>query len=257
MYYDRIRDNNNSRINNSRGIATWRKGEEMNPISEVYNMDCLEYMKSLPDNYFDLCIADPPYGIGFSTYNRTNKTSTGVRYRANKYDSKSWDLSIPSDALFEEIKRVTKKQIIWGGNYFPVLWKQRCKSFIFWDKKQPVDNFSAGELAWTSFDKPAKCFRYAYYGNINSEKIRIHPTQKPIALYAWILDNYAKEGDKIFDPFLGSGSSRIACYKKGFDFYACELDKDYYEAQEERFRRECFGEVRMDNEFIVTQNSLF
>lgn len=160
-------------------------------------------MRSLPDNYFDLCIADPPYGIGFSSYNRTNKTSDGMRYKANKYADKSWDLSIPSNALFAEMKRVSKNQIIWGGNYFPVLWEQGCKGFIFWDKKQPVDNFSAGELAWSSFDKPAKAFRYAYYGNINSEKIRIHPTQKPVALYAWLLDNYGNGGVKYSTLFWG------------------------------------------------------
>ncbi len=226
-------------------------------ISEVYNCDCLEYVKSLPDKYFDLCIADPPYGIGMGTYNRTNKTPQGTRYKANRYHHAEWDNNIPTEELFEELFRVSKERIIWGGNYFPMLWKEGCKGFIFWDKKQPVDNFSDGELAYTSFNKPAKCFRYPYYGNINSEKNRIHPTQKPAALYSWILDNYAKQGDKIFDPFLGSGSSRIAAYKKGFDFYACELDKDYYEAQEERFRRECLGEIKQSNGTTVTQMTLF
>lgn len=226
-------------------------------ISEVYNCDCLEYMKSLPDKYFDLCIADPPYGIGMGTYNRTNKTPQGTRYKANRYHHAEWDNNIPTEELFEELFRVSKEVIIWGGNYFPMLWGEGCKGFIFWDKKQPVDNFSDGELAYTSFNKPAKCFRYPYYGNINSEKNRIHPTQKPVALYSWILDNYANQGDKIFDPFLGSGSSRIAAYKKGFDFYACELDKDYYEAQEERFRRECLGEIKQSNGTTVTQMTLF
>lgn len=162
------------------------------PISEVYNCDCLEYMKSLPDKNFDLCIADPPYGIGFSSYHRSDRIVDGVKIC--RYTDKTWDSSIPSDALFAEIKRVSRNQIIWGGNYFPILWEQGCKGFIFWDKKQPVENFSAGELAWTSFNTVAKCFRYPYYGNINSESIRIHPTQKPVALYAWLLDNYTNGG---------------------------------------------------------------
>lgn len=162
------------------------------PISEVYNCDCLEFMKGLPDNYFDLCIADPPYGIGFSSYHRSDRIVDGAK--KCRYADKTWDSSIPSDALFQQIKRVSKNQIIWGGNYFPILWEQGCKGFIFWDKKQPVENFSAGEFAWTSFNKVAKCFRYPYYGNINSESIRIHPTQKPVALYSWLLDNYTNGG---------------------------------------------------------------
>lgn len=226
------------------------------PISEVYNCDCLEYMRTLPDTYFDLCIADPPYGIGFGTFNRTNKTAQGVRYKANKYHNGDWDNSIPGELIFEEMFRVSRNQIIWGGNYFPALWGNGCRGIIFWDKKQPVPNFSDGELAWTSFDTTAKCFRHAYYGNINTDEVRIHPTQKPIALYSWLLDNYANGGGKIFDPFLGSGSSRIAAYKKGYDFYGCELDTDYYKAQEERFRRECLGEV-ISGGITTTQQKLF
>lgn len=217
------------------------------PISEVFNMDCLEYMKSLPDKHFDLCIADPPYGIGFGTFNRTNKTSDGVRVKANRYHNSNWDEHIPNNDLFTEILRVSTNAIIWGGNYFPILWLNGCKGFIFWDKKQPVHNFSDGELAYSTFNKPARCFRYPYYGNINSEENRIHPTQKPVALYHWLLQNYANKGDKIFDPFLGSGSSRIAAYKLGFDFVGCELDKEYFNAQEERFQKECNGITTLTN----------
>lgn len=118
-------------------------------------------------------------------------------------------------------------------------------------------NFSDGELAWTSFDCVARCFRFPYYGNINSEKERIHPTQKPVKLYSWLLDNYAKVGDKIFDPFLGSGSSRIAAFKKGFDFYGCELDQEYFEASDERFKRECFGVQKLLSGKTIIQGSLF
>lgn len=150
-----------------------------------------------------------------------------------------------------------KMQLYGGGNYFPILWKNGCKGFIFWDKKQPVSNFSDGELAYTTFNKVARCFRFPYYGNINSEANRIHPTQKPVALYAWLLKEYAKEGQKIFDPFLGSGSSRIAAYKMGFDFVGCELDKDYFSAQEERFQKECHGIQKLSNGYEVIQKSLF
>lgn len=173
-------------------------------ISEVYNCDCLEYMRSLPDKYFDLCIADPPYGIGFGTYNRTNKTADGKRYKANRYKNAGWDDNIPTEELFRELFRVSKDVIIWGGNYFPMLWGKGCKGFIFWDKKQPVNNFADGELAFTTFNRPAKCFRYQYYGNINSEMHRIHPTQKPVALYSWILDNYAMGGVKSLTRFSGA-----------------------------------------------------
>lgn len=210
------------------------------PISEVYNVDCLEYMKSLPDKYFDLCIADPPFAIGISM--------NPVRQAHKKKD---WDSQLPSKEVFDEMFRVSKHAIIWGGNYFGL---PPNKHFIIWDKQQPFDfSMAMCEYAWSNIDKPAKIFRY----RVQNEKNKIHCCQKAIALYAWILDNYAKDGDKIFDPFLGSGSSRIAAYKKGFDFYACELDKEYYDAQEERFRRECFGEIKQSDGQIVTQTSLF
>lgn len=210
------------------------------PISEVYNCDCLEYMRSLPDKYFDLCIADPPYSIGIS--------SNPVRQAHTKKD---WDNELPNKEIFEEIFRVSKNAIIWGGNYFGL---PPNKHFLIWDKQQPFDfSLAMCEYAWSNIDKTAKMFRY----RVQTEKNKIHPTQKPIALYAWILDNYATGGGKIFDPFLGSGSSRIAAYKKGLDFYACELDKDYYEAQEERFRRECLGEIKLTNGKVVVQQNLF
>ena len=209
-------------------------------VSEVYNCDCLKYMRSLPTNYFDLCIADPPYGIGIANN----------PFR-QKHEKKVWDNQIPNTEVLSEMQRVSKHCIIWGGNYFPL---PPNKHFIIWDKEQPFDFSSAMcEYAWSNIDKPAKIFRY----RVTTEKNKIHPTQKPIALYSWILDNYAMGGGKIFDPFLGSGSSRIAAYKKGYDFYACELDKDYYDAQEERFRKECFGEIKTNDGKVVTNLSLF
>ena len=151
----------------------------------LHNGDCMEVLKSLPDNAFDLAIVDPPYGIDFGNYNRTNKLSDGTRIRANKYknENKEWDKLPPPIEYFNELQRVSKNQIIWGGNYFNL---PPTKCFIFWYKHQPVKNFADGEMAWTSFDKVARCFDYPYYGSINAESPRIHPTQKPVALYVWI-----------------------------------------------------------------------
>ena len=197
-------------------------------ISEVYNMDCMEGMAKYPDKYFDLAIVDPPYGIGFD-----NK----IRESKNKY----WDNSIPNDNYFIELLRVSKNQIIWGANYFPFLWQNGCKGFIFWNKDVNFETYSSGELAYTSFNKPARYFYYAWNGladgikGRNKKEKTIHPTQKPIKLYKWLLTNYAKQGDKILDTHLGSGSSRIAAYDMGFDFVGYELDKDYFDAQEKRF----------------------
>lgn len=147
------------------------------PISEVYNCDCLEYMKSLPDKYFDLCIADPPYGIGISNN----------PFR-QKHDKKVWDNKIPTNEVLLEMQRVSRHCIIWGGNYFNL---PPNKHFIIWDKVQPFDFSSAMcEYAWSNIDKPAKIFRY----RVTTEKNKTHPTQKPVALYSWILDNYAMGG---------------------------------------------------------------
>lgn len=199
---------------------------------EITNEDNMELMARYPDKYFDLAIVDPPYGIGFGEFNRTNKTSQGDRVKANKYKQSNWDDSIPSDEYFNELIRVSKNQIIWGGNYFPLLWINGCKGFIFWYKGNPVPNFSDGELAWTSFNKVAKQFDFRYYGGLQgktSAEDKIHPTQKPKELYKWLLDNYAKQGDKILDTHLGSGSIAIACHDYGFELTACELDKEYYD----------------------------
>ena len=184
----------------------------------LYNADCMEVMKTFKDKQFDLAIVDPPYGIGFANKIREAKT-------------KNWDNSIPTDEYFSELKRVSKNQIIWGGNYFNL---HPTKCFIFWYKHQPVKNFSDGELAWTSFNSIARCFDYPYFGNINTEQQRIHPTQKPVKLYEWLLLNYAKEGDRILDTHFGSLSIGIACEKLGFELTAIELDKDYYQMAKKR-----------------------
>ena len=197
----------------------------------------MELMSRYKDNHFDLAIVDPPYGIGFGTFNRTNKASDGTRVKADKYKNSNWDDGIPNEEYFKELFRVSKNQIIWGGNYFPFIWSYGGKGFIYWHKGNPVPNFADGELAWTSFNKVAKQFDYRYYGNLEgntSASEKHHPTQKPVKLYEWLLMNYAKEGDKILDTHLGSGSIAIACHNLGYDLTACELDKEYYNAAMER-----------------------
>lgn len=206
---------------------------------EITNEDNIELMARYPDNYFDLAIVDPPYGIGFGEFNRTNKDAQGNRFKADKYKQSNWDDSIPTDEYFNELIRVSKHQIVWGGNYFPYLWKNGCKGFIFWYKGNPVPNFADGELAYCSMNKVAKQFDFRYYGNLegnSSASEKHHPTQKPVKLYEWLLMNYAKEGDKILDTHLGSGSIAIAAHNLGFELTACELDKDYYEASIKRIQ---------------------
>lgn len=193
---------------------------------ELYNMDCMEYMRGLPDKAFDLAIVDPPYGInaGNVTYGK----------RKEKHEKKDWDLKIPSDSYFSELARVSEKQIIWGGNYFPL---PLTGGWLFWDKDRGKETtFSDGELAWTSFLNTLKKALIRYDGFIGMDIERIHPTQKPIKLYQWLLENYAKPGQKILDTHLGSGSSAIAAYYFGVDFVGCELDEDYYNAACKRFK---------------------
>jgi site-specific DNA-methyltransferase (adenine-specific) len=206
-------------------------------LSEVTNEDCMEGMGRYPDKYFDLAIVDPPYGIGYSDVVGKKKKEHGWKERK----SSQWDLHTPSFEYFIELFRVSKNQIIWGGNYFD-LKPTRC--FLIWDKVQRINQADC-ELAWTSFSSSARIFQYAR-GNesgfapklkeIEKAFANIHPTQKPVALYKWLLHNYAKQGDKILDTHLGSGSSRIAAYEMGFDFTAYELDKEYFEAQEKRYK---------------------
>jgi site-specific DNA-methyltransferase (adenine-specific) len=198
--------------------------EKREPISQVTNEDCMELMSRYPDKYFELAIVDPPYGLGESVVN------SGGRFKRYYNNNGNWDNKTPNEIYFNELFRVSKNQIIWGGNYFHL---PPTKCFLIWDKLQPeAVSFSMAEYAWTSFNKTAKIYKKRTIG----QEQRFHPTQKPVKLYEWILKNYASEGDKILDTHLGSGSSRIAADKMGFDFYACELDRDYFEAQEKRFK---------------------
>lgn len=184
---------------------------------KLYNGDCMEYMKTIPDNYYSLALVDPPYGIGIS--------SNPVR---QKHKKKIWDNEIPTPEYFEELFRVSQNQIIWGGNYFNL---PPSQGFLIWDKVQPHDfSLAMCEFAWMSFQNPAKIFKQS----VQKEQNRIHPTQKPVALYKWLLKNYAKQGDKILDTHFGSLSIGIACHDMGFELTACELDKDYYEAGKKR-----------------------
>ena len=195
--------------------------------SIVYNMDCIAGMKHYPDNYFDLAVVDPPYGLG-------NRLSDGGGKLKNTpmaklYRNKDWDV-LPNKEYFIELFRVSRDQIIWGGNYFlNHLPASRC--MLCWDKKQKMPTLSSWEMAWTSFDKPSKSF-YKSSTDLN----RMHPTQKPIELYDWIFKNYAKDGYKIIDTHLGSGSSRISANKNGLDFTGFEIDLEYYEKSEKRFK---------------------
>lgn len=198
---------------------------------DIFNEDCMAGMARFPDKYFDLAIVDPPYG-----YTPKNKT-TKLNFRM---EQKDWNTA-PGAGYFAELKRVSKDQIVWGGNYFPELWTSPCRCFIYWHKSNPVKNFADGELAWTSFDKVASQFDYSYFGahegNTLAQK-KFHPTQKPIALYSWLLDNYAKKGMKILDTHLGSGSSAIATHFFGADFTGFEIDKEYFTATQERIKKE-------------------
>jgi site-specific DNA-methyltransferase (adenine-specific) len=180
----------------------------------------MEGLSRYPDKYFELAIVDPPYGWGVNLKGRNVNGNAG-----------EWNIK-PSDSYFVELFRVSKHQIIWGGNYFGL---PAHRHFIIWDKKQPIENFARCEFAWSSMEKNASVFEYAYYGNINSEVDRFHPTQKPVPLYKWILKNYAKDGDKILDTHMGSQSSRIAAWDMGFDYYGFEIDSDYFKAGCERF----------------------
>ncbi len=224
---------------------------------EITNEDNMDLMARYPDNYFDLAIVDPPYGIdapnmqmGANKSKNKSNTSDSVANKLKKArfsqgsgklkDRKlntmklDWDIK-PDDKYFKELFRVSKNQIVWGGNYFiDNLYSSR--GFAIWNKNQPWDNFSQAEFAWASFDAPSKLITLSNRGGANTEE-KIHPTQKPVKLYEWLLMNYAKEGDKILDTHLGSGSIAIACHNLGFDLTACELDKDYYEAAMKRLHQ--------------------
>ena len=202
----------------------------------ITNEDNMELMARYPDNYFDLAIVDPPYGINADVKNngknsdRHEKTSLA---KINTYKKTNWDNSIPNDDYFIQLKRVSKKQIVWGANFFGLK-----GGYLYWHKNVTMPTYSTGELAWLSWLNKLDFVNITWHGmlqqDMQNKEIRIHQTQKPVALYKWLLDKYAKQGDKILDTHLGSGSIAIACHDYGFDLTACELDKEYYDKAMQR-----------------------
>jgi site-specific DNA-methyltransferase (adenine-specific) len=211
----------------------------------ITNEDNMELMKRYPDNYFDLAIVDPPYGIG---EDGAKNHSRGKAAKPTKYASKNWDKETPKQEYFNELFRVSKNQIIWGANYMIDKIKQPSMGWVFWDKAMEAQDFSDGELAFTSFNKGLKKYRFAWngmiQGDMKNKQKRIHPTQKPIQLYTFLLQNYSKEGDKILDTHIGSGSIAIAVDnankidKMNLTLVGCELDKDYYNATMKRIKEQ-------------------
>ena len=211
-------------------------------LNGFYNMDCMEGMKEFPDKYFELAIVDPPYGLGDRLVDGGHKKNPMEKYRKD-YEGKGWD-EAPDKQYFCELFRVSKNQIIWGGNYFPL---PPTRGIICWDKKIFMPTFSRWEMAWTSFDSPAKMFEH-----MQTDKTRFHPTQKPIALYEWLLLNYAHKGDKILDTHVGSASSLIACHNLGFQYVGFELDSDYFKAATKRLET-AKSQISIFDEITITE----
>lgn len=199
---------------------------------EITQEDNMELMKRYPDNYFDLAICDPPYGIGMAKGIEVGK------WKRKIHTTKDWDDATPTAEYWEQLFRVSKNQIVWGGNYF-IEYLKNTRCFIFWDKKNGTNFMSDGELAWTSFDSSVRRYAYNHIQDFNKGIDRIHPTQKPIELYKWLLQNYAKPNDKILDTHLGSASIAIACHDFGFELTACELDADYFNSAIKRIKKHC------------------
>ena len=195
---------------------------------QYINCDCMVALKAMPDKCIDLCICDPPYGI-----ERFKRGGSRIFETQKAKDGLEWDIA-PTQEYFDELMRVSKQQIIWGANNFTL---PKTEYFIVWDKQQTVDNFASAEYAWTNCKMPAKVFRYSIHKVMADRKAdggKIHPTQKPVALYKWLLSNYAKQGDLILDTHVGSASSLIACHDMGFDAVGVELDADYYKQSKQR-----------------------
>jgi site-specific DNA-methyltransferase (adenine-specific) len=200
----------------------------------ITNEDNMKLMARYPDKHFELAIVDPPYGINADVKNNIDKKQTKKSaLKSKKYGSQLWDSDIPTDEYFDELKRISKKQIIWGANYFGLV-----GGMIYWHKNVTMPTYSTGELAWVSWLNKLDFVNIAWHGMIqqdmSNKETRIHPTQKPVTLYKWILDKYAKPGEKILDTHLGSGSIAIACHDYGFDLTACELDKEYFDKAMQR-----------------------
>ena len=223
----------------------------MVPSSEVYNIDCMDYMRTLPDKAFNLAIVDPPYFSGPERRGFYGCKVSNIGVRRDYRKTEKWD--VPEAAYFHELQRVAEHYIVWGCNYYDFVFHP---GRIVWDKCNGASSFSDCELAATDLISSVRMFRYMWngmcqgksiaeghlqQGNKSLNEVRIHPTQKPVALYGWLLQNFASRGWRILDTHLGSGSSRIAAYRLGFDFVGCEIDAGYCEAQEVRFQKECMN----------------
>ena len=208
-------------------------------LNKFYNEDCLEAMKQMPDKYFDLAIVDVPYGIGED--GSKNKSRRKIVKSKDYKSFYGFDLQAPEEQYFKELLRISKNQIIWGANHFISKIPFDSSCWIVWDKDNGETDFADCELAWTSFKTAVRKFRFKWQGmlqeNMKSKELRIHPTQKPVALYEWLLNNYAKKGDKILDTHVGSASSLIACYNLGFNYIGFELDKEYYDLANKRLEQ--------------------
>ena len=205
---------------------------------ELHNVDCMEFLKGQPDKAFDLAIVDPPYGIGED--GGTNHTR-GVLCKSKAFVSKGWDVSAPDSDYFKELRRVSSNQIVWGANHYIDRLPYGSPCWIVWDKDNGANDFADCELAYTSFPTAVRRFRFKWHGMLQEDmankEIRIHPTQKPVALYRWLLKNYAKPGQKILDTHGGSMSIAIACDIEGYDLTLCELDPDYFAAGKKRLEQ--------------------
>lgn len=207
---------------------------------ELLNVDCMEYMAAQPDNAFDLAIVDPPYGIKADSHRKNDRRSTITQ--ATKFHNALWEQPRPTAEYFAELRRVSKNQIIWGGNHLADLIGEFSSCWIVWDKHTGSNDFADCELAYTSFKTAVRKFSYpwngmiqGFHGNKSKNEKRIHPTQKPVKLYQWILGKYAKPGQRIIDTHLGSGSSAIAANYFGCEFVGCEIDKTYFDDSVKRF----------------------
>lgn len=213
-------------------------GIEFN-LTSAYNIDCMEYMRASPDKAFDLAVVDPPYGIGES--GEKNHTRGKIAPARDYPPFAGGDKEPPGEEYFKELFRVSKNQVIFGANHFISRFSYDSPCWLVWDKDNGDNDFADCELAWTSFPCAVRRFRFRWSGflqeSMKEKEARIHPTQKPVALYTWIFKKFAKDGDRILDTHLGSGSSRIAAYDLGLDFVGCELDPVYFKLQEERFEK--------------------
>jgi len=202
----------------------------------LINADCMDVMKLIDDKEFCLACVDPPYGVNVA---KTGKVGGNNAGKAKDYGAKEWDKQPPNEEYFDELQRISKNQIVWGANHFISKMPFDSSCWVVWDKENGESNFADCELAWSSFNSAVRKFKFRWAGmlqeNMKNKEVRIHPTQKPVALYEWLLTNYAKKGQRVFDSHLGSGSSAIAAHYFGVDFVGCELDKDYFEAAKARF----------------------